>query len=63
MLAGIGVIIFLKQIPHAIGYDNDYAKRQLTWLRGIQVKEVVDSLDSSQMKQCEQVVLAHYQMI
>ena len=24
MLAGIGVIIFLKQIPHAIGYDNDY---------------------------------------
>jgi MFS superfamily sulfate permease-like transporter len=25
MLAGIGVIIFLKQIPHAIGYDNDFA--------------------------------------
>jgi MFS superfamily sulfate permease-like transporter len=24
MLAGIGVIIFLKQIPHAIGYDKDY---------------------------------------
>ncbi len=24
MLAGIGVIIFLKQIPHAFGYDNDY---------------------------------------
>lgn len=24
MLAGIGVIIFLKQIPHAIGYDNDF---------------------------------------
>lgn len=23
MLAGIGVIIFLKQIPHAIGYDKD----------------------------------------
>lgn len=23
MLAGIGVIIFLKQIPHALGYDND----------------------------------------
>ncbi|MEL6592348.1 MAG: SulP family inorganic anion transporter [Bacteroidota bacterium] len=24
MLAAIGVIIFLKQIPHALGYDKDY---------------------------------------
>jgi len=24
MLAGIGIIIFLKQIPHAFGYDIDY---------------------------------------
>ena len=24
MLAGIGMIIFLKQIPHAFGYDPDY---------------------------------------
>ena len=24
MLTGIGIIIFLKQIPHAIGYDKDY---------------------------------------
>ena len=24
MLAAIGVIIFLKQIPHAVGYDKDY---------------------------------------
>ncbi len=24
MLSGIGFIIFLKQIPHAIGYDRDY---------------------------------------
>jgi len=24
MLAGIGVIIFLNQIPHAVGYDIDY---------------------------------------
>jgi tRNA dimethylallyltransferase len=47
----------------AIAATRQLAKRQLTWLRGIQVKEVVDSLDSSQMKQCEQVVLAHYQMI
>ncbi len=24
MLSGIGIIIFLKQIPHAIGYDSDF---------------------------------------
>jgi len=24
MLSGIGIIIFLKQIPHAMGYDRDY---------------------------------------
>ncbi len=24
MLAGIGIIIFLKQIPHAVGYDRDF---------------------------------------
>ena len=24
MLSGIGIIIILKQIPHAFGYDNDY---------------------------------------
>jgi MFS superfamily sulfate permease-like transporter len=24
MLSGIGIIIFLKQIPHAVGYDSDY---------------------------------------
>lgn len=24
MLAGIGIIIFLKQLPHAVGYDSDY---------------------------------------
>lgn len=24
MLAGIGITIFLKQLPHAVGYDNDF---------------------------------------
>jgi MFS superfamily sulfate permease-like transporter len=24
MLSGIGIIIILKQIPHAVGYDKDY---------------------------------------
>lgn len=31
MLAGIGVIIFLKQIPHALGYDSSY-EGDLTFL-------------------------------
>jgi hypothetical protein len=29
----------------------------------VEAKEVVDSLDESQMKKCEQEVLAHYQII
>jgi MFS superfamily sulfate permease-like transporter len=32
MLAGIGVIIFTKQIPHAVGYDKDY-EGDLTFLQ------------------------------
>lgn len=28
MLAGIGIIIFLKQIPHAFGYDEDFEGEQ-----------------------------------
>lgn len=31
MLAGIGVIIFLKQIPHAVGYDQDYEGNLTFW--------------------------------
>lgn len=33
MLAGIGIIIFLKQIPHTIGYDSDY-EGDLSFLQG-----------------------------
>ena len=56
--------ITLKEFQdQAIAATRQLAKRQLTWLRGLQTKEVVDSLDSSQMKQCEQDVLVHYQMI
>ena len=58
-----GNITFQEFQDQAIAATRQLAKRQLTWLRGIQTKEVVDSLDSSQMKQCEQDVLAHYQMI
>ena len=58
-----GNISFQEFQDQAIAATRQLAKRQLTWLRGIQTKEVVDSLDSSQMKQCEQDVLAHYQII
>ncbi len=58
-----GNITLQELQDQAIAATRQLAKRQLTWLRGIQTKEVVDSLDSSQMKQCEQDVLAHYQII
>ncbi|WP_417885396.1 SulP family inorganic anion transporter [Zunongwangia sp.] len=31
MLAGIGIIIFLKQIPHAFGYDGDFEGNLYFW--------------------------------
>jgi tRNA dimethylallyltransferase len=58
-----GNITFQEFQDQAIAATRQLAKRQLTWLRGIQVKEVVDPLDESQMKRCEQDVLAHYQII
>ncbi|GFO72223.1 carbonic anhydrase [Bathymodiolus japonicus methanotrophic gill symbiont] len=33
MLSGIGIIIFLKQIPHAVGYDQDY-EGDLSFVQG-----------------------------
>jgi tRNA dimethylallyltransferase len=58
-----GHITFQEFQDQAIAATRQLAKRQLTWLRGMQTKEVVDSLDESQMKRCEQEVLAHYQII
>jgi tRNA dimethylallyltransferase len=58
-----GNITFQEFQDQAIAATRQLAKRQLTWLRGIQLKEMVDPLDGSQMKQCEQAVLAHYQII
>jgi len=57
-----GNITFQEFLDQAIAATRQLAKRQLTWLRGMQTKEVVDSLDESQMKKCEQEVLAHYQI-
>ncbi|MEY2887189.1 MAG: tRNA delta(2)-isopentenylpyrophosphate transferase transferase [Pseudomonadota bacterium] len=58
-----GNITFQEFQDQAIAATRQLAKRQLTWLRGMQTKEVIDSLDESQMKRCEQEVLAHYQVI
>jgi tRNA dimethylallyltransferase len=58
-----GNITFQEFQDQAIAATRQLAKRQLTWLRGMEGKEVVDSLDESQMKRCEQDVLAHYQII
>jgi tRNA dimethylallyltransferase len=58
-----GNITFQEFQDQAIAATRQLAKRQLTWLRGIEAKEVVDSLDESQMKRCEQDVLTHYQII
>jgi tRNA dimethylallyltransferase len=58
-----GNITFQEFQDQAIAATRQLAKRQLTWLRGMQTKEVIDSLDESQMKKCEQDVLAHYQII
>jgi len=58
-----GNITFQEFQDQAIAATRQLAKRQLTWLRGIQTKEVIDSLDAGQMKRCEQAVLAHYQIV
>jgi tRNA dimethylallyltransferase len=58
-----GNITFQEFQDQAIAATRQLAKRQLTWLRGMKAKEVVDSLDESQIKRCEQDVLAHYQII
>jgi tRNA dimethylallyltransferase len=58
-----GNITFQEFQDQAIAATRQLAKRQLTWLRGVGAKEVIDPLDESQMKRCEQDVLAHYQII
>ena len=46
MLAGIGVIIILKQLPHAIGYDKDYEGNEsfLSLRGGNTFSDLIESL-------------------
>jgi tRNA dimethylallyltransferase len=53
--------ITLKELEdQSIAATRQLAKRQLTWLRGIESREVFDSLKELDMDRCEQVCLAHY---
>jgi tRNA dimethylallyltransferase len=47
----------------SIAATRQLAKRQLTWLRGIAERELFDPLSESDMDRCEQVCLAHHQII
>ena len=47
MLAGIGVIIILKQIPHAVGYDQDYVGNTTLFAESYNVMEYLQNLMSS----------------
>lgn len=46
MLAGIGVIIILKQIPHAIGFDKDF-EGNLKIFDGINLQEYLTNLGNA----------------
>lgn len=47
MLAGIGVIIILKQIPHAVGYDQDYVGNTALFAESYNVMEYLQNLMGS----------------
>lgn len=46
MLAGIGIIIFLKQIPHAVGYDKDF-EGNLKIFDGFNLQEYIQALSNA----------------
>lgn len=46
MLAGIGIIIFLKQIPHALGYDKDYEGNLLLFETGYNIESVINYIQN-----------------
>ena len=47
MLAGIGIIIILKQIPHALGYDVDYEGNQALFGESFNLAEYVSTVVNS----------------
>lgn len=55
-------ITFEEFKNQAIAATRQLAKRQLTWLRGIENRESYDSLDSAAMLECQKECLRHYQI-
>lgn len=47
MLAGIGIIIILKQIPHALGYDADYEGNQVLFGESFNLVNYLGTLSNS----------------
>ncbi len=46
MLAGIGVIIILKQIPHAVGYDADFEGNERLFANGYNLDSILNYLSN-----------------
>src|SRR5690606_18947204 len=46
MLAGIGIIIILKQLPHALGYDSDFEGSQTIFTHGYSFQAISDYITS-----------------
>lgn len=48
MLAGIGIIIILKQIPHALGFDKDYEGHESIFDKGLNFGYFTELLEAIQ---------------
>lgn len=46
MLAGIGIIIILKQIPHALGYDSDFEGNEIVFNNGYSFQAIGEYLSN-----------------
>lgn len=46
MLAGIGIIIILKQIPHALGYDKDNEGSESLFENGYNIQSILDYIQN-----------------
>lgn len=47
MLAGIGIIIILTQLPHALGFDKDYEGKQTLFDNGFNLIPYINEIASA----------------